>query len=428
MSRIILLPDTNIFLHFPALAELDWCNISGAETVVVMIAPVVMRELNDHKDNPRSRKLRDRADAALKELHARFKGQKPKELRPNVEVQFLTKDPAIDFADRGLLKELSDDWLIATAIDLSASANPDDTIAIVSADFGLEIKASPHVKVIGMHDSLRLPEEINAEEKKIKELERQLRLIHAASPDLKLAFVDGAVFQELRLFEYPVQNISVTARLEEARNKYPKQKEKPSSNVLGIGVSQLSNSLMQAYNHGVDTYLEELERFWNTVGDAVRWYNSTAKLQLYVRNEGGAPADDIDVFVHFPDGFEVVSEKGLPRLPKEPSPPQSIEDSFKRFTDPVSLYQPSVAHLNSLIPKPEANSRLLDIKKTKSHDVKFHVKRLKHHGDSLLPDIYLHFSDEPKSFRAEYRIIAGNVPAPREGSLDFVWKRRGSNT
>jgi len=40
----------------------------------------------------------------------------------------------------------------------------------------------------------------------------------------------------------------------------------------------------------------------------------------------------------------------------------------------------------------------------------------------------LHFSDEPKSFRAEYRIIAGNVPAPREGSLDFVWKRKGSNT
>jgi hypothetical protein len=403
----------------------DWCSIAGAETVVITIAHAVMRELNDHKDNPRSRKLRDRADAAIKELHARYKGQKPKQLRASVEIQFLAKDPTIDFVSYGLLRELPDDWLIATAIELAAQ-NSEDTVAIVTADFGMEVKASSLLRVIQMPDSLRLPEELNSDEKKIKELEQKIRSIEDASPDLRLAFADGAIFQELRFFDYPAPDRTAATRMQEAREKYPKTQERASSNVLGIDLSLLSNPFIQAYNERIDAYLEKLDRFWNRMKEVADWYNETAKVQLYVTNQGGAPAEDVDISVHFPDGFEVLGEDGLPQIPKQPPPPVSIEDAVKSMTNPPLLYQPSFASMNSLIPKAQGNSRLLDIKKTKSHTVKFHVSKLKHQSDEKVPALYLHFSDPPKSFRADYRLIAGNVPTPIVGTLGFVWKPKAA--
>jgi hypothetical protein len=424
MSRFLLLPDTNIFLHFPALADVDWCGIIGADEVVIVIAPVITRELNDHKDNPRSRKLRDRADAALKDFHSRFKGQKPKELRPKVEIRFLSKDPAIDFTTHGLLQELPDDWLIATAIELKTQ-HSDEVVAIVSADFGLEVKASTHVRVVDMPESLRLPEELNSDEKKIKDLERQLRSIQAASPDIRLTFAGGGTFQDLQFYKFP-KEVNVASHLDEAKKQYPKLREKTSSNLLGVDLSPFGNQLIHDYNERVDAYLKGLESYWNAMIDSARWLNDTAKVQLQVNNRGGAPAEDIDIFLHFPDGFEVVDEEGLPKAPKEPSPPQNIQEALNSFANPLLVSQPSMAQLNSLIPRAEGNTRLLGIKKTKSHEVKFHVKRLKHHTHVQLPKIYLHFDEERKSFGTEYRLIAGNVPTPVTGTLDFIFRQESS--
>ncbi len=61
MPDIYLLPDTNVFLHFPPISDVDWLALAGSQVVNLAIAPVISRELNDHKDAPRSRKLRDRA-------------------------------------------------------------------------------------------------------------------------------------------------------------------------------------------------------------------------------------------------------------------------------------------------------------------------------------------------------------------------------
>jgi hypothetical protein len=128
-----LIPDTNIFLHFPPLEEVDWLKIAGVHNAIIAIAPVVTRELNHHKDNPRSRKLRDRADDALKDLHARYKGQRPHELRKGVELMFLARDPVLDFTSYGLVRELPDD--VRTLSEL-LRWNGASCLRVVSEQFG----------------------------------------------------------------------------------------------------------------------------------------------------------------------------------------------------------------------------------------------------------------------------------------------------
>ena len=67
--KIALFPDTNLFLHYRPLNEIDWCSLLQSSTVEIEIAPVVARELETQKTLNQSEKLRDRAETALKLLH-----------------------------------------------------------------------------------------------------------------------------------------------------------------------------------------------------------------------------------------------------------------------------------------------------------------------------------------------------------------------
>jgi hypothetical protein len=424
MKRMFLVPDTNVFLHFPPLSDVDWCSIAGCEAVTIVIAPTVTRELNDHKDNPRSRKLRDRADAALKDFHARFKGAKPKELRPGVDIEFLTAEPSVDFLAYGLVKDLPDDWLIATGIDLAAKRVPDD-VAVVTADFGLDVKAAPHVKVVEMPEAMRLPEEQNAEEKKIKDLERQLKTIQAAAPDLKVTFPDGGIFTKLLFFDLKTRDHQeIASILAKAEKEHPRAKEEPAQPTrLNIDFSKLNKEWTEKHNQRVDAYLKDLKKYLYDLNGVLLWFNKTAEVKLLVQNSGGAPADDIDVYLHFPDGFEVIGEEDLPKKPAKPSPPPSQKDAIKAmFEMPQIDFSALARPYNFGLPKAVENVQLLNIKKTKSHEVEFYIRRLKHQNVETLPPLFLHFPNEPQSFRADYRIVAANVPSAITGTLDFVVK------
>ena len=56
-SKIAPFPDTNLFLHYRPLHEIDWCSLLHSSTVEIKIAPVVARELEKQKTlNPTTRR------------------------------------------------------------------------------------------------------------------------------------------------------------------------------------------------------------------------------------------------------------------------------------------------------------------------------------------------------------------------------------
>jgi hypothetical protein len=60
--------ETNLFLHFRPLSEIDWCGFLQVGAVEIKIARVVTRALEDQKTLNQSRKLRERAATAFKLL------------------------------------------------------------------------------------------------------------------------------------------------------------------------------------------------------------------------------------------------------------------------------------------------------------------------------------------------------------------------
>ena len=70
MTTKVSFVDTNLFLHFPTLDQIDWLDLLRCDCVVIIVTvtATVIRELNRHKDAPVSFKLRERAASSLKKL------------------------------------------------------------------------------------------------------------------------------------------------------------------------------------------------------------------------------------------------------------------------------------------------------------------------------------------------------------------------
>jgi hypothetical protein len=112
MSMTGLFLDTNVLLHYRRADEIDWLKFSGANAAVLAICPVVIRELDHHKDSHPQNKLRKRALEVIADLQSKL--ERSTELRAGVNLEFLARYPQIHFATHGLHREVNDDWLIAT--------------------------------------------------------------------------------------------------------------------------------------------------------------------------------------------------------------------------------------------------------------------------------------------------------------------------
>src|SRR5580698_9395804 len=92
---VAIFPDTNVFLHYRRLTEIDWCALLKVKTVTIMIAPMVTGELEEQKTLNPSRKLRDRADASVRMLNKCLEGNW---VRDGVTIEFLVSEPSLKIA------------------------------------------------------------------------------------------------------------------------------------------------------------------------------------------------------------------------------------------------------------------------------------------------------------------------------------------
>jgi len=121
-----LLIDTNTLLHYRRLNEVDWLKETSAPEVDILVPPVVIRELEKHKDLHSVKRIRKRAAEYVKWFSSLLSDGLSTELRPGVTLRFLSVEPSLDFALHQLNKDLADDWLIARAIEQSQN-RPDSS-------------------------------------------------------------------------------------------------------------------------------------------------------------------------------------------------------------------------------------------------------------------------------------------------------------
>ncbi len=98
-------PDSNIFLHFKPLAQIDWLTVCGAKQVKLVVCLQVINELDDKKGDPR---LGERAKRAVKDIRE----MRDKEIRPGVTLTVFNHAPRPEDFPVGMSPDRNDDRIV----------------------------------------------------------------------------------------------------------------------------------------------------------------------------------------------------------------------------------------------------------------------------------------------------------------------------
>jgi hypothetical protein len=170
--------DTNILLEFTTFDEVDWPKVLSAKQVCLVLAPIVLRELDKHKTDYHNSRRQNRARMLLSKLSKIFDTTNQAiYIRPNVTMMILPKEPFVDkpedWVKEGLDQNISDDRLLASILDFMRQ-HPSEKILLLSDDSGPRFKARSHnIQSLAPSDGLiRLAEQVpNQKQTLIKDVE-----------------------------------------------------------------------------------------------------------------------------------------------------------------------------------------------------------------------------------------------------------------
>jgi len=433
-ESVAIFADTNLFLHYRSIDEIDWCALVKARAVVLAIAAVVTRELEEQRVVHQSRRIRNRATSSIKLLQKYIRDS---HVRDGVALQFLTDEPTADYAAANNLNLLlADDRLIGTYL-LFRDANPSVRCVMVTNDLPLTVKFTHRqIEFISLDESSLLPSEPDPIEKKYKQLEAELQRYKSRQPDLSVKFSDGENHARFRLIpptNMPDPEPEIRTKVEAAKEKckpvdLAPPPEPVDSNHPFAGIAQqllqvtegfqlLGRQFYEDYNRRVERYYREYEKYLRETVEFKARDTRTIELELVLHNSGTCPAEDIDVYLHFPDGFLLYDERSTPEPPEEPAIPSKEPNLTAGLLMPDSLY---------LGRTPTLPDRTLPrIRKTNSYDVTFKVPKLKHDFIHKIEAFYVAFDSwaSVASFAIDYSVHAGNMMDKQTGQLGLIVDR-----
>jgi hypothetical protein len=421
--------DTNTFLHYKPLCEIDWRGVLDADAVTLFVTPVVIRELNLQKEVGRRKRTRERAATALETLGAMVRHPGQAHIREGVELRFRQTDPLIDFDAQRLNDKLSDDWLVATTLEF-LDEFPDSCVVIVTKDIGLQLKAIGHgLTCAELPDQYLLPLEHDPDQNRIQELERELRQYKNRAPSLRLAFVDGSDHFRFSLAKVPrITEAAVSATMSRLRAAHPKAKKADGYSGADLMLGHVGPRDTDRHNERLDRFYVAYEKYLRGLDQFEDAQRRLIRLDIVLLNSGSCPAEDVDVYVHLPDGLLVAEEReSLLAPPEEPTAPEGPRSAIEEQLEMMRGITP-IAYPDLSLPDmtrfegPHRNISSPTIRKTRSFEIRFHVRELKHNLQAEFDPLYVLFNswDTTKSFAIDYRLLAGNVPGPVEADLHVI--------
>lgn len=416
MKYLVL--DTNVYLHYKDFEQIDWRSLLN-DDVTICVPQRVFEEIDKHKDQNKG-KIQRKA----KRISSRFSEIFLQGAVPCVPVDVMSHPLATAFDDPQYHKEISDDWII-----LSALQAPYDNaqLIIASGDNGILLKAKQHgLGYYLMPEDLLLAEEASEEEKENKRLRQQLAKYENRLPDPKVEFAGET---PLLTIEKP-QFINIKDELEkyelELKGSHayqPLSNASDSSDIsyLTGSITNLTYSSLeqrQEYNKELDEYFKkklELKEF--QLGHDLM-EQRFCKLSFILSNVGTASLGDTTVFLTFPKEVKLYSQdsKVIVRLdnPAEPVLKNQLNNfstklmflkyGLKDKTEDIEIWSPD---------------KLLD-----HHEFKYVSFRLTHmmsHALENKEDIYIDIA-QCGNFSINWTIIDSELINSVKGELHVVIK------
>jgi hypothetical protein len=261
--------DTNVLLNYPPLAEIDWLEVSGMDSITIMLCYPVIKELDNMKSDGR---FSERAKKRIKEIE----GNLGSEIRANVSIEFYDAQLRVeDFPDRPSL-ESADSQIAHYALLYKKTKHAD--IGIITEDLGMRLRCRGlGIPIIDPPGNLRLPTPQSEDQKKLREAERKYQDLKNRLPELTFVASDTKFEFERRT----MPNLEETLRIMEANihKKYPR------SGTSG----HLIKKFLDEARVRIEQYLYVTDRSFRTF-----------KIEFELSNVGNAPAKGVDLTIQFP--------------------------------------------------------------------------------------------------------------------------------
>ena len=442
--------DTNIYMHCKPADQIDWGKVISDDEVEIVVPRVVIGELDNHKNGHPDIKLRHRARERAEQLKGWLRGGG--RVREGTTVKRFKLSPAFDFQEHDLDKSKPDDELIASILEYRAK-HPSTEAVLVTHDVGPQLTADDFgIRTVELPERYKLKVEIDPVEKENQRLRQRVQRLENALPKLSLAFATENGFQdwvEVKVEEErPLAGRALEERLAGQKAKYPPldlpepRRNTPLANEQDTPLSRqlrdveglleatfpryakttFSSQEIEDYNRKLENYYQEYKNYLATTQPFRKMRGLTVAVDFIMLNEGAKPGEDIDVHMHLPGGFTPFAEYTLPKPPEPPTPPPKPKTELEKL---VALTSPRVPEYMlrgpDFLPGKSAPSNVsgLSIKKTNSHDVKFHVARVKHGTHERVARLFFVFNrfETASHFTIEYQLNPANLPEPVSGEL-----------
>lgn len=412
--------DTNIFLHFQDFRNIDWCKEAKSEKCTVIIAPIVIDELDEKKIG--TTRIGNKARQVLNIIENLIDKAF---LNDNVGFEVLLKKPVQKIYDENDLNfKEQDHRLFASIIDFKQNRQVSDVI-LCTEDIGPRLRAEQFgITSLKLSDKYLLPDQESETEKKIKKLEQENTKLKNKIPKIALTFEDSQEFAKIKTENFELRNYDdfKTQYLEEIKKKIPYMEHvDPFKNPLAGLITMMPDiNQINSYNKNLDKYFKEYEDVIMQIYEHEKRRKCTFEINLKITNSGTIPAEDIDIHLHFPDGFELFESDELDEeidLPEPPIKPRNKLDFSCHGIPTSSIISPQFNLGTNL------NFNKPTIKKTNSYIVDINREHLKHGYSEVLESLSVVFEtyEEIQNFKIDYVLSAGNMPEKIEGKLNVVF-------
>ncbi len=417
----LIMVDTNLLLHFKRLDQIDWSALAQ-ERVRLIILPVVVRELEKHKTFHQNAKVRDRAGKVITWFNTLADTGFDVDLSSSLALRFHTHEPAIDFSENKLTKELQDDVLVAGVLSLQQEEGED--VSIATADFGLKLKARQRrIPVVVPPERDRLADEPDARDKELATLRKENLQLANRVPKLSLVFAGST--EANASFVRPVEK-EPPASLAMVQARHPRLGETPTKRPLfelgsSLAYGHVSADSQKRYNEKLDEYFEKYAAYLESHSAWAREALGRFQLELVLRNGGTTPATNIDVTFAFPEDVLVLTEVRAVAKPKPPDAPK-IPTPLD-YLHSLGLGRPMPG---DYLPRSyEPRTSLLRRESFVSSDgnlLRFHSDRLKQTMAEDLDKVWFQFAhpDEVRSFTIEATMSANEIPGEVKQTLSVI--------
>jgi hypothetical protein len=420
--------DTNIFIHFIDFEQIDWSSeTQSSDKVIITIAPIVIDELDKHKYN-KSNRISNRIKKLLPKIENSI--ENPDLLK--YQIKIIDKRPSEEtFRENHLDKTEQDDSLLAAIIEFKQYINDGDRIIYITNDFGPRLKAkSLSIDTSKPDAKYLLANEPDETQAKLNTLQKELNELKYKSPNVTLTFFDKSNFSIFKREELEYSRKTFIAKeIENVKNQTPfliytpPDKDLYKNPLLAFNTNpllSLSEEQINNYNNELSEYLRKYEEYAGELFEAFNFMKNSIEIKFILENRGTAPAEDIDIEIHFPDGFELLSEEELPIIRRKPDPPYKPKNRMDHNFQ-FSALANSIPNLNTNFNLGSIKLNMPTIKKTNSYNVNYHLNALKHNQIYELEPLYAKFEDiaTAKGFQIDYKLIISNIAMPIIGQLNI---------